>query len=269
MKKDAYYFTHDSNARNDEKLLAVRMKLGWEGYGLYWAIIEKLRDSSDYMCVKDYNLIAFDLRVDAAKVKSIVEEFRLFAFTEDGECFYSESLLQRMKHLDGKREKASNAGKVSAEKRNNLNGRSTDVQQTFNGRSTIKVNESKLNESKEKESKGACAPPSPYYAKFDFQFLEDWAKDSFRKWLGYKLAREEAYITQISIEQVYKKLSELSGKNAELAMRIVDNVIEKNAKSLFISDDLKDNKPEKKEFLEPVSTKKAMELWNQMQESKT
>lgn len=96
MAKEAYYFSHDSNARNDDKIIALRMKLGWEGYGLYWAIIERLRDNSEYTCVKDYNIIAFDLRTDAAKIKSIVEEFGLFAFTEDGKCFYSESLNKRM-----------------------------------------------------------------------------------------------------------------------------------------------------------------------------
>jgi len=36
MKKEAYYFSHDSNARQDEKIIKLRMKLGWEGYGLYW-----------------------------------------------------------------------------------------------------------------------------------------------------------------------------------------------------------------------------------------
>ncbi|MDR1556812.1 MAG: DUF4373 domain-containing protein [Tannerellaceae bacterium] len=92
-EKDVYYFSHDSNARNDNKMVAVRMKHGVAGYGVYFMLIEKLRESADYKCVKDYNIIAFDLRVDASIVKSIVEDFGLFAFTENGECFYSESLL--------------------------------------------------------------------------------------------------------------------------------------------------------------------------------
>lgn len=109
MSKEAYYFSHDSNARQDEKILALRMKHGWEGYGLYWALIEKLRDESDFTCVKDYNVIAFDLRTDASNIKSIVEDFRLFQFTEDGERFYSESLLKRMEARNDKSEKARKA----------------------------------------------------------------------------------------------------------------------------------------------------------------
>lgn len=118
------YFSHDSNARNDDKILALRMKHGWEGYGLYWAIVEKLRDSSDYTCVKDYNLIAFDLRSDAAKIKSIVEDFGLFAFTDDGKCLYSESLMRRMELKDDQSKKLSAAGKKGNEIRWNKTGRS-------------------------------------------------------------------------------------------------------------------------------------------------
>ena len=88
------YIKHLSNARQDERRLALRMKLGWEGYGLYWGIVEILSASANYECVKDYNRIAFDLRVGADIVKSLVEDFGLFTFTDDGERFYSEVLSE-------------------------------------------------------------------------------------------------------------------------------------------------------------------------------
>jgi hypothetical protein len=43
-RKDAYYFPHDANARSDEKIVQLRIRLGWEGYGLYWAFLEICRD---------------------------------------------------------------------------------------------------------------------------------------------------------------------------------------------------------------------------------
>lgn len=86
------YIKHLSNARQDERMLALRMRLGWEGYGLYWGIVEILSASENYECVKDYNRIAFDLRVGANIVKSLVEDFGLFTFTEDGKRFYSDAL---------------------------------------------------------------------------------------------------------------------------------------------------------------------------------
>lgn len=108
--KEAYYFSHDSNARQDEKILALRMKHGWEGYGLYWALVEKLREASSYSLSRNYNIIAFDLRVDAAKIKSIIEDFGLFSFTDNGECFYSDSLIKRMAPKDEAKKQASVSG---------------------------------------------------------------------------------------------------------------------------------------------------------------
>jgi hypothetical protein len=166
MDKDVYYFPHDCNARNDNKIIAIRIKHGAEGYGVYFMIIEKLRESADYKCVKDYNIIAFDLRVDALVVKSVVEDFGLFAFAEDGKCFYSESLLRRMIPMDELRKKRSDAGKLGMENR----WKSTDLQQTYNSVITdlqqIDNNKSKVNKNREKESKekvkeSKVKPPNP------------------------------------------------------------------------------------------------------------
>lgn len=106
MTKEAYYFSHDCNARNDDKIIAVRMRHKAEGYGVYFMLLERLRESSDYSSVKDYNMLAFDFRVSADLVKSIVEDFGLFSFTDDGKRFYSESFSRRMKQKDDKSEKA-------------------------------------------------------------------------------------------------------------------------------------------------------------------
>lgn len=117
MAKKTFFFPHDANARNDEKILAVRMKYGMEGYGIYFALIEKLLESTDYILLKDYNTLAFELRVGAEKIKSVVEDFGLFQFTECGKLFYSESLNTRMIPLEEIRDKRSIAGKIGAEKR--------------------------------------------------------------------------------------------------------------------------------------------------------
>ena len=110
-KKNAYYFSHDCNARRDEKLLAVRMRHKAEGYGVYFMIVEMLAEEPTHMCLKDYNMIAFELRVGAETVKSIIVDFGLFQFTEDGERFYSESLMERMSDLDDLIEKRREAGR--------------------------------------------------------------------------------------------------------------------------------------------------------------
>lgn len=110
--KTTNYFSHDSNARNDEKLLRLRMRLGAAGYGVYFMLLERLREEADYTSAKDYNMIAFDLRVDAKLIKSVVEDFGLFAFTDDGKCFYSESFSRRMGMKDALRNGRSKAGRM-------------------------------------------------------------------------------------------------------------------------------------------------------------
>ena len=126
------YFPHDSNARNDERLVKVRMQHGPAGYGVYFMLVERLREDQEYMSVVDYNLIAYDLRIDASLAKSIIRDFGLFAFTVDterGECFYSESLRQRMARKDeitAKRKAASALG-VSVRQENREKTKTAEI----------------------------------------------------------------------------------------------------------------------------------------------
>lgn len=145
------YFPHDSNARNDAKILKVRMKYGAEGYGVYFMLLERLRDDSEYMSVKDYNMIAFDLRVDASLIKDIVENFGLFAFADNGECFYSESFNKRMLIKDEVSNKRAAAGKKGAAKR--WNGKAIAKPSSENSKAIAKPPEDDGNKSKVKESK--------------------------------------------------------------------------------------------------------------------
>lgn len=158
-KELSSYFPHDSNARNSEKLLELRMQHGAAGYGVYFMLIERLREAADYSCVVNYNSIAFDLRVSAELIKSVLRDFRLFAFfqTDEGERFYSESLRQRMKPMDEMRVQRRNAAALSVAKRKeraeserSFNARSTLVAENENTRSTLVAQKS----NKVKESKG-------------------------------------------------------------------------------------------------------------------
>ena len=111
------YFSHDANARNSDKLLAVRIKHGAEGYGIYFMILERLREESDYTSSTNYDVMAYDFRVDSDKIRSIVEDFDLFEFNEDGSRFYSPEFNERMEMKDKKKEKISRAATVAANKR--------------------------------------------------------------------------------------------------------------------------------------------------------
>ncbi len=116
-QKAANIFAHDSNARNDQKILQLRMKHKAAGYGVYFMILERLMEETDNMSVVNYNMLAYDFRVDAALVKSVVEDFGLFVFTPDGKYFYSERLSQQMDVKDELSKKRSKAGAEAMKKR--------------------------------------------------------------------------------------------------------------------------------------------------------
>lgn len=150
MAKDAYYFSHDSNAKDDPKCVLMIEQLGLEGYGIFWVLIETLRDQPNYK----YPLILISAlarryNTTAEKMKTVISSYGLFEIDEND--FFSMSLMERMEKYDERRENARIAGKKSAEKRL-LNSGSTNVQPTFNECSTKKVKESKVNKSKEKEN---------------------------------------------------------------------------------------------------------------------
>ena len=116
-------------------------------------ILERMRDANNYMCAKDYNLIAFDLREDAALIKSVVEDFGLFVFTEDGKYFYSESFLKRMGMKDDVSRKRSEAGKKGSARRWNNKGeeKQTDGKAIANLKQTDGKAIARKKESKERK----------------------------------------------------------------------------------------------------------------------
>ena len=143
----ASWFSHDSNARNSKKLIRLRQRHGAAGYGVYWMLIERLRDEEGYVSDKDYEMIAFDLRVDVEIIRSVVEDFGLFEVSENGEYFHAPGLDERMELKDVR----SDAGKKGAAKRW---GKNAD-RMAQNGKSMANdmANEDFANSYKEKKRK--------------------------------------------------------------------------------------------------------------------
>lgn len=109
------YFSHDTNARNDEKVIKLRMRHGAAGYGIYFMILERLAESSDHTASRSYEALAFDLHEDADLIKSVVEDFDLF-FLED-DCFWSLSMHRRLNDLDQAQKQRTERARKAAEAR--------------------------------------------------------------------------------------------------------------------------------------------------------
>lgn len=122
-EKDAYFFSHDCNARNDPKILALRSVYGAEGYGVYFMLVEILREQPEYrLSVNKYiwSTLAMQMQVEASRLEQIINDC-CTEFSEngntllvnDGEYLYSASLLRRM----GKVDDISNLRREAARKR--------------------------------------------------------------------------------------------------------------------------------------------------------
>lgn len=165
------YFSHDSNARNSDKLMKVRMKLGAEGYGIFFMLIERLREEEGYKSTIDYDTLAFDLRVEPEKVKQVVENYDLFKFTEDGKYFYSDSFNERMEMMDARAQQRKSKAKKAAEARWNKQSEDTsnaqalpkqcssNAQALLNHANKIKLNKTKLNKIKLNKTKPEESKP--------------------------------------------------------------------------------------------------------------
>lgn len=116
MQKPSFYFTHDSNARNDIKIIRLRRQLGMEGFGIYWAIIEILRETTNFrLPVSAIDDIAFDINVSKEKAEAVVMSYGLFTLESD--MFYSERLLRNMEIYQSTQARLSEGGKRGMAKR--------------------------------------------------------------------------------------------------------------------------------------------------------
>lgn len=214
--KEAYYFSHDSNARQDEKILMLRAEHGWEGYGIYWALIEMMFESTEsalhHSKVKG---IAVSYNIDMTLLKQIINtciEENLFQTKDD--LFWSDSLIRRKEKFRDIKNKRSEAGKKGAAKRwgdNEEDGNamakpsqnhSDDIAKNSKGKER-KENKSKGNESKGQESKVENATSYLSENFFNASLKEKESLFSFIDDLGDELCIEAMTRTRIA----EKKLS--------------------------------------------------------------
>lgn len=160
--KEAYYFSHDCNARNDPKMTAMRAVYGSEGYGWYWMLIEMMRESEAYkldiQSKYAFNAFALQLQADRTRIEEFIndciEEFNLFQ--TDGAYLWSASLLRRMDKREQKSEARRKAAKARWDKEKQASG---DDDENANGMqmhddSNANAMQGKEKKGNRKESKG-------------------------------------------------------------------------------------------------------------------
>jgi len=116
-KKRTYYFSHDTNARYDEKISAIRARYPRTGYGDWWILIEILANTENHKIQINtftWSALALQMQCSADEVREFVEfcaQCNLLVLSEAE--FYSPSLMRRM----FKRNEVARHRKEAAQKR--------------------------------------------------------------------------------------------------------------------------------------------------------
>lgn len=209
MSKEVFYFSHDYNARNDPKLMRVKMKYGMEGLGIYWCIIEMLYEQNGYIPLINIESIAYELHSECERITDVLRNYELFTFQD--ESFFSESILRRLETRKNK----SDSARESAKKRWN----DANAMRTQCGGNAIKKSKVKKNKEDKKY--------------FDYSFVSsDWLS-LFTEWVNYKKSRNEMYKTQDSLQACYRNLLKLSNNNLNKGREVIDQATGNNWAGLF------------------------------------
>jgi len=224
MAKDTFYFSHDYNARNDIKIKRLLSKHGYEGYGIFWAIIEDLYNNTNVLRL-DYETLSFDLRCNIELIKSIINDFDLFVI--EGDIFGSSSIEERLQTRNAKSEKARESVLKRWERaKNNTNVLPTNNEciTEIEKRNTIK--ESKVKKVKEIKD---IKETEIIYPFDSFEFITLWNKWKDHRWAADKFK----YKTPESEQAALSELSNLSNTNEDTAKKIIIQSMAKGWKGLF------------------------------------
>lgn len=93
MDKDAFYFPHFCNARHDRKIQRLRLELGVEGYGIFFMLLEVLRDQTDFSYpLDDIQLLSKEFDTSEQKVRTVICNYNLFE-VDTKNNFFSPKML--------------------------------------------------------------------------------------------------------------------------------------------------------------------------------
>lgn len=148
MNKDAFYFPHFSNARHDRKIKRIIKELGVEGYGIFFMVLEVLREQNGMTYpMDDIDLLADEFRTSEQKVRTVICNYSLFEITPD-QRFFSPKLIEYLGPYFKMKEQRKLAGLKSGEVRQRKASEQANDEQSLNDRSSTDE------QSKEKERKG-------------------------------------------------------------------------------------------------------------------
>jgi hypothetical protein len=247
MAKDVYYFSHDVNASNDPKIVAMESEFGVISYAWWWKLIEKLASSEDYrLPFKKYTFIALDKELGILNenerpfnenerpfnenerpfnenerdlfcsnksflfINSLIHDFELLDC--DDEYFWSPSLIRRQEIRRSKNEKKQEqrrlAGIKSGEARRKKGTKTNDRSTVVQRTSTVV----EQNEQKERKGKEINNIERDTRAREDENPLSMFDDDEVKNKPIYELYMKSIGVVSPAIKERLDDLVESYGK---------------------------------------------------------
>lgn len=184
-----------ANHKNEEGILALRAECGWEGYGIYLALLQAALGSANLCLTSDERLLSLCLAVDERSLNACLAVLeRVQLVRRDGAKLFCTEVESAADQARKRSEQSREAGKASAEKRSAktkpTNKRSTVAQRSLNASQPIRLDKTRLDNTKEED------PPLPPKGQTLPEPLEEFVR--FRRELKKPL-------TPSSIRQLHKQ----------------------------------------------------------------
>ena len=92
----------------EQRSAKLRARMGWAGYGIYLAILQRLRSEKDCVLELDYETLAFSFWTDEDTLRTIIEDFGLFTIDREKTQFSSPLLEEMLRTIDPALSKSRN-----------------------------------------------------------------------------------------------------------------------------------------------------------------
>ena len=149
LENENVYFPHFVGSRHDRKIKRVRKQLGLEGYGIFFMLLEVLREQSDLRYpIEDIDLLADEFDTSEQKIRVVICNYGLFEIDQN-ELFFSPKQIEYLQPYFAKSKRAKHAALT----RWNKDDANAMQMHSDSNANAMQVKESKVKESKQKESK--------------------------------------------------------------------------------------------------------------------
>lgn len=116
------WFKHDYAARNDDKVLELRAEHGWEGYGIFWAIIEYMAETGGALNTSRISALSIGIGVPSEQLQTIIKtmvKVGLLTPLKGNKSHHNARLSDHLSTMTELSEKRSEAGQKGARAKHN------------------------------------------------------------------------------------------------------------------------------------------------------